>query len=131
MPLVRNGEFANGLESCREAALDLHRRLRGDSRFITAFSPELDIVVFGFRATSVGEASVLTRKAFDAAAKRSLHLAIAELPTEFFAADLSGMKRDRSTLTCLRSVLMKPEHREWVGRIWTILDEATTEAVSS
>jgi glutamate/tyrosine decarboxylase-like PLP-dependent enzyme len=131
LPLVRNGEFANGLESCREAALDLHRRLRGDRRFITAFPPELDIVVFGFRATSVSEASVLTRKAFDAAAKRNLHLAIAELPTEFFAADLSGMKRDRPTLTCLRSVLMKPEHREWVGRIWAILDEATREAVSS
>jgi len=41
------------------------------------------------------------------------------------------MKRDRPTLTCLRSVLMKPEHREWVGRIWAILDEATREAVSS
>jgi len=30
--------------------------------------------------------------------------------------------REEETLTCLRSVLMKPEHREWVGEIWKILD---------
>jgi hypothetical protein len=29
----------------------------------------------------------------------------------------------------LRSVLMKPEHKEWVGRIWEILGEATQEVV--
>jgi len=130
LPLVRGGEFAKGLESCREAALDLHRRLLGDKRFITAFPPELDIVVFAPRAASVAEASVLTRKIFDASARRNLHLAVAELPTDFFAADMAGMKRDRPALACLRSVLMKPEHREWVGRIWAILDEATTETLS-
>ena len=128
LPLVRNGEFAKGLESCREAALDLYERLRGDKRFITAFSPELDIVVFAPRAASVTEASLLARKVFDTAATRDLHLAVAELPTEFFAADMNGMKGDRPTLTCLRSVLMKPAHREWVGRIWGILAEATSEA---
>ena len=128
LPLVRNGEFAKGLESCREAALDLYERLRGDKRFITAFPPELDIVVFATRAASVTEASLLARKVFDAAATRDLHLAVAELPTEFFAADMNEMKGDRPTLTCLRSVLMKPAHREWVGRIWGILAEATSEA---
>ena len=128
LPLVRNGEFAKGLESCRQAALDLHQRLRADRRFITAFPPELDIVVFATRAASVTEASLLARKVFDAAATRGLHLAVAELPTEFFAADMNGMKGDRPTLTCLRSVLMKPAHREWVGRIWGILAEATREA---
>lgn len=131
LPLVRNGEFAKGLESCREAALDLYERLRGDKRFITAFPPELDIVVFAPRAASVTEASLLARKVFDAAATRDLHLAVAELPTEFFAADMTGMKGDRPTLTCLRSVLMKPAHREWVGRIWGILGEATREALIS
>src|SRR6516165_8085118 len=128
LPLVRNGEFAKGLESCRQAALDLYERLRGDKRFITAFPPELDIVVFAPRAASVTEASLLARKVFDAAATRDLHLAVAELPTEFFAADMNGMKGDRPTLTCLRAVLIKPAHREWVGRIWGILAEATREA---
>ena len=29
-----------------------------------------------------------------------------------------------SGFTCLRSVLMKPEHRAWVDRIWELLDGA-------
>jgi hypothetical protein len=54
---------------------------------------------------------------------------VAELPVSFFAANLGAMKRDRNSLTCLRSVLMKPEHKEWIGRIWEILIEATEEVV--
>lgn len=131
LPLEKDGEFAKGLESCREAALDLHRRLKADKRFIVAFQPELDIVVFAPRTASAGESSALTRKIFEAAAKRNLHLAVAALPTEFFAVEMGAMKKDRPTLSCLRSVLMKPEHREWVGRIWTILDEAMGDALSS
>lgn len=130
LPLVKEGEFAKGLEACREAALDLYQRLKNDKRFIMAFPPELDIAVFAPRAGSVSEASSLSRHVFDACAQKNLHLAIAELPEEFFAAEMGGMMRkDRPTLTCLRSVLMKPEHREWLERIWTILDEATSEVL--
>jgi tyrosine decarboxylase / aspartate 1-decarboxylase len=129
LPLVKGGEFARGLERCREAALELQRCVVGDSRFVAAFAPELDIVVFAPRAESVSCASELTRRIFEAAARRNLHLAVAELPVEFFAAGLGEMKRDRPTVTCLRSVLMKPEHKEWLGRIWEELGEATEEAL--
>jgi len=129
LPLAKGGEFAHGLEDCRKAALDLHQRLEKDARFVTAFPPELDIVVFAPRAASVSEASERSRKIFEAAARRNLHLAVAELPVEFFEADLGGMKKDRASLTCLRSVLMKPEHKEWLGRIWEILGEATEEVM--
>ncbi len=129
LPLAKGGEFARGLEDCRNAALDFYQRLEGDARFVTAFPPELDIVVFAPRAQSVSEASERSRKIFEAAARRNLHLAVAELPVEFFAADLGAMKKDRASLTCLRSVLMKPEHREWVGKIWEILGEATDEVI--
>jgi hypothetical protein len=107
--------------------LDLHRRLERDSRFVAAFPPELDIVVFAPRAGSVSESAERSRKIFAAAARRNLHLAVAELPVEFFEANLGAMKKDRTSLTCLRSVLMKPEHKEWVGRIWEILEEAEKE----
>jgi len=129
LPLAKGGEFGRGLEDCRKAALDLYQRLEGDARFVTAFPPELDIVVFAPRAQSVSEASERSRKIFEAAARRNLHLAVAELPVEFFAADLGAMKKDRASLTCLRSVLMKPEHKEWVGKIWEILADATEEVV--
>jgi tyrosine decarboxylase / aspartate 1-decarboxylase len=131
LPLEKGGEFARGLEDGRKAALDFYSRLEKDTRFVTAFPPELDIVVFAPRATSVSEASAKSRKIFEAAARRNLHLAVAELPVGFFEEHLRGIKQDRPSLTCLRSVLMKPEHREWVGRIWEILSEATEEVAET
>jgi tyrosine decarboxylase / aspartate 1-decarboxylase len=129
LPLEKGGEFAKGLESCREAAVDLYRRIQGDERFVAGFSPELDIVIFAPRASSVSQASALSRKIFESAAKKNLHLAVAELPAEFFGAGIGEIKRDTGRLTCLRSVLMKPEHKEWVGRIWEILSEARDEVL--
>jgi len=122
LPLVADGEFARGLAACRKAALLLYERVKGDRRFVTAAPPELDILVWAPRAVRVSEASARARNLFEEAARRNLHLALAELPVEFF--DLGRMEKDRPTLTCLRSVLMKPEHREWADRIWEILDQA-------
>jgi tyrosine decarboxylase / aspartate 1-decarboxylase len=127
LPLTKGEEFADGLERGRTAALTLFEKLRIDSRFVTPFPPELDILVFAPRSASVSQTSVLSRRIFEAAAKRNLHLAVAELPVHFWEQSLRGMKRDRKTLTCLRSVLMKPEHLDWIESIWEVLSTATTE----
>jgi len=129
LPLERGGEFARMLEACREAALQLQARLAADARFITAFAPELDIVVWVPRARSVSEASAASRAMFAACAQRGLHLALAELPAAFFDFAGAGIAVDRDTVTCLRSVLMKPEHREWIGRIAAILDASAGEVL--
>src|ERR1700720_694637 len=103
LPLEKGGEFARGLERGRDATLKLFEKVRADPRFITAFAPELDIVVFAPRAGSVAESSVLTRKIFEAAAGHNLHLAVAELPIQFWEGSLGVMKRDGNTISCLRS----------------------------
>src|SRR5438270_367578 len=131
LPLKKNGEFARGLERGRKAALALFEKLSMDSRFVTAFPPELDILVFAPRAASVSEASFLSRKIFEAAAKRDLHLAVAELPALFWQGGLGATKRDRETITCLRSVLMKPEHLDWVERIWDLLSVSADEVLGA
>jgi glutamate/tyrosine decarboxylase-like PLP-dependent enzyme len=125
-PLVRGGEFANGLESGRAAALDLYERLHRDDRFVTGAEPELDILVWAPRAPSVTESSSLSKRIFAEAAGRQLHLALVSLPLHLL--EVGPMQRDRDTIICLRSVLMKPEHRAWADRIWQILDEAATAA---
>jgi glutamate/tyrosine decarboxylase-like PLP-dependent enzyme len=125
LPLVKGGEFARMLERGRAAALALNEKLARDRRFVTPFAPELDIVVWMPRAKSAADASQMSRRIFAEAAKRDLHLALAELPADFFDLAGAGIARDRDTITCLRSVLMKPEHDEWVDRIWQILDAAT------
>ena len=126
LPLVRGGEFAKGLADGRAAALELYDRLRRDGRFITGTTPDLDIVVWAPRAASASEASNLSRRIFAETAQRQLHLALASLPLHLF--DVGAMKRDRDTIIGLRSVLMKPEHKDWIDRIWGILDEATQTA---
>lgn len=132
LPLVKGGEFARGLAKGRKAALALHERLRKDERFVAGMSPELDIVVFAPRAGSVSESSALSRAIFSEAAKRNLHLALAELPVQFFPGLLpDGLaSQTEETVTCLRCVLMKPEHLDWMERIWEVLEAATGECAN-
>jgi tyrosine decarboxylase / aspartate 1-decarboxylase len=128
LPLVRGGEFARGLERGRAAAIALHQKLESDAQFVTAFAPELDILVFAPRAGSVNEMSTLSRAVFGAAARQGLHLAVAELPVSFVEHKLArNVVRDRERLTYVRSVLMKPEHLDWADRIWGILQSSVKE----
>jgi glutamate/tyrosine decarboxylase-like PLP-dependent enzyme len=124
LPLEQGGAFARRLEDSRTAALDLHARIAADPRFLPAFRPELDIVAWLVRAGSVSACSSRARRVFEEAARRNLHLALAELPAAFFDLEGAGIARDRDSVTCLRSVLMKPEHRAWIPSIWSALDAA-------
>jgi tyrosine decarboxylase/aspartate 1-decarboxylase len=125
-PLVPDGAFAKGLASGRAAAIALYDRIKQDGRFVTGSAPELDILVWAPRAKRISDASTLSQRVFDEAARRQLHLALATLPVDLI--DVHDMQRHKDTIVCLRSVLMKPEHREWVDRIWAILEAATTAA---
>jgi glutamate/tyrosine decarboxylase-like PLP-dependent enzyme len=133
LPPVPGGEFARGLAQGRAAALELDRRLRADSQFqpFAAGAPELDIVVWKLNAETPRRASELAQAIFDACAARDLHLALVELPLAWFQPverSEQGMQ-GAGTVTCLRSVLMKPEHEAWLGRIWERLDSAVTEVL--
>jgi tyrosine decarboxylase/aspartate 1-decarboxylase len=130
LPLVRGGEFAKMLEASRNAAVQFSRRLVADGRWLVPFPPELDIVVWAPRAASASEISELSQRVFDAAAKQDLHLALIRLPVRFFAARASAFQPDRETVLCLRSVLMKREHLDWLDRIWAILLRVADEVLA-
>jgi glutamate/tyrosine decarboxylase-like PLP-dependent enzyme len=136
LPLTPEGEFARGLANGRAAALDLAGRLRNDpaKRFqlLTAGPPELDIVVWKLGAETPEVASQLAQRIFAACATRDLHLALVELPLAWFgpAAGVSSGNSDSSGLvTCLRSVLMKPEHLAWLDRIWDRFSASCAEVL--
>ena len=128
LPLKPGGEFARGLVKGRAAALELDRRLRADERFEapTAGGPELDIVVWKAKTATTAKASQLGESIFTACAGRNLHLALVQLPQFWFvpAGDSSTVEE---YVTCLRSVLMKPEHEAWLDRIWDELRRACAE----
>jgi glutamate/tyrosine decarboxylase-like PLP-dependent enzyme len=152
LPLVPEGEFAHGLAHSRRAALDLDRRLREDKsgRFqpLAAGAPDLDIVVWKINAKmpelhptdkdlSVGIpklSSGLAQKIFSACAARDLHLALVQLPTAWFDPDAELNPQNCAAngaglVTCLRSVLMKPEHEAWMDRIWERLTMSCAEVM--
>jgi tyrosine decarboxylase/aspartate 1-decarboxylase len=123
LPLVPGGAFAEDLRRSRQAACALFERLQGDSRFMTALEPELDIVLWAPRAARAGTVSHLSRRLFEEAAKENLHLALAALPASLLR-DAWPLDWDQETVTCLRSCLMKPDHLAWLDRLWTALDRA-------
>jgi glutamate/tyrosine decarboxylase-like PLP-dependent enzyme len=123
LPLTPDGEFAAGLKQGRAAALELDKRLCEDpaGRFELlgadaqdgSSAPQLDIVVWKLRASTAARASELAQATFDACATRDLHLALVQLPLSWF-----DERSDGELVTCLRSVLMKPEHAAWLDGIW-------------
>ena len=137
LPLVRGGEFAAGLEAGRAAALKLHKRLKASEYAVAPLEPELDILVWAVKGATVEESSVRARSVFEEAARRDLHLALVQMPVEIFGADVWGgdarteeeAKGAGGFVTCLRSVLMKPEHKLWMDEIWTRLEAAMEAAI--
>ena len=123
LPLVENGEFAQGLSQSRAAALELFQRLRADTRFRTFVRPELDIVVWTPAGRTAGEISERSESMFRAAAAEDLHLATLRYPASLLRQSWADVDFDQDHVLCLRSCLMKPEHREWVDRIWSVLDK--------
>ncbi len=128
LPLVKGGEFSAGLAASRRAAVSLAKKLAADKRFVLPFPPELDIVIWAVRAESAGAASALAQRIFDEAAGRQLHLALAQLPANFFAQAWPELQGSEEHILCLRSVLMKPEHEGWIEEIYQRLSEATAAA---
>jgi len=124
LPLRPEAEFARGLERGREAALKFHQALQCRGELVPAFVPELDILVFVPRGDSLAEISAESRRIFAAAARENLHLAIAELPVKFW--NHLRAENGRETVTCLRSVLMKPEHLDWIDQIVEILNRLSS-----
>jgi tyrosine decarboxylase/aspartate 1-decarboxylase len=124
LPTEPGGEFARGLESCREAALVLHEALGRDDRFAPLFPPELDIVVWAVRAGTASESSARARRLFDVATRLDLHLALATFPRPMAEACRPVSRWDADEIVCLRACAMKPEHREWMPEILRRLDAA-------
>ena len=127
LPLAPGGEFAEGLNDCHQAATNLYGLLRKSAAFIVpTTSPQLDIVVWACTAATLEESSAAAQRTFDRAAQSGLHLALAKLPAALFPPDTwpDQASSPAPMVTCLRSVLMKWEHLEWVDRLYKLLLQA-------
>ena len=122
LPLDHHGEFAHGLDQSLRAARSFWHHLHNSSSFTPLMPPELDIVVYAVNAPTTSQASERAREVFEKAAARGLHLALIELPADLVRHYAPQLEEDGDTVTCLRSVLMKPEHEEWLERLTALLE---------
>jgi tyrosine decarboxylase/aspartate 1-decarboxylase len=122
LPPVKNGNFARDLDRCLAAARDFWSRLDASPSFRPLMKPELDIVVYAVDAPDTATASARAKQLFRLAAEDNLHLALIELPAAMLQTYAPEIRASTGTVTCLRSVLMKPEHGEWLDRIMAILE---------
>ena len=122
LPLTRAGAFANGLGRGRSAALNLYDRLKEDPRFLTIFEPELDILVWAIADKSTKRISKKSQKFFEQAALNQLHLALLQLPAPMLQNFWQDVEFNTEKVTVLRSCLMKPEHLDWIDKIWDIIN---------
>ena len=122
LPPVKGGEFARDLDRCLAAARDFRSRLEASAAFHPLMQPELDIVVYVVDAPDTATASARAKQLFKLAAKSNLHLALSELPAEMLNVYAPNIRANTEKVTCLRSVLMKPEHEAWLEAIMEILE---------
>ena len=122
LPLDKGGQMSAWLDDCLLAARDFWQRLTDSERYTPLMQPELDIVVYAVNADDAATSSDRAREVFRAAADQQLHLATIAVPGELAAHYLPDMAMNAETLLCLRSVLMKPEQRDWLDRIMDILE---------
>jgi len=131
LPYTRGGQFAQNISTGRDAAIEFNRRIAADPRFLAPNTPpQLDIVFYAIRSKqqTPEASSALAKRIFDEAARLDLHLALASLPLRFFAPK-AFPGHATGSVTCLRSVMMKPEHLAWMDQIWQRLDKATTQVL--
>lgn len=122
LPPVPGGDFAKGMDACLRAARLFWQRLDASSTFTPLMQPELDIVVYAVNADTTRESARRAREVFEEAAKRNLHLALIELPAHLVNKYAPQITVNSETVACLRSVLMKPEHEDWVDRLTALLE---------
>ncbi len=127
LPMTKGGDFAQGLEKSRRAALSMYKKVAADKRFRTMLEPELDILVWAPQGNKASQISQRSEALFQAAAKQDLHLATFKYPMALLDKIWPDVDADQETVTCLRSVLMKPEHEDWLEEIWLRLDKAAGE----
>ena len=124
LPLRKGGELARALEKSHAAAVQLHRRLSRDKRFLTFSSPQLDILVWapqGEKASAISHASRRSRLRLK---RRGLHTAELMLPAQTLQKYYPHIALDRDYVSCLRSCLMKPEHYAWRAEFYELIVSA-------
>jgi len=116
------------LEQCLVAAIDFYKALKESDHYEPVLKPDLDIVVY-FPLGDNMTTSDISRRSNDIFSvgmkdkEKGLHLSLFRLESSFFAEHFPDIKIDSESVTVLRSVMMKPEHRLFVPELMQRLEQ--------
>ena len=121
IPLSKNG-LGSMLQNCVNAAGLFAEQIGSSSGFRVYENPHLDIV--GYfpepEMQTYSEISTLSKSLFSSGMndrETGFHLSLYKIPADEFSAKFPGYKRDAQTITILRSVFMKPEHKSFIPEL--------------
>ena len=124
-PLTQSGMGAI-LAACRRAAVRFARLIGASERLRLYQEPELDIVAFfpWGEGTTAGGVDAASQRLFERAmaAEDPVYLSVARVTGESFHRRCPDLEVSEERIRVLRSVLMKPEHEDFVDAIAERLD---------
>lgn len=123
-PLRSGGKLGQRLASSRQAAQRLVSHVHADSRFLTAWAPDLDIAVWMPRGAKASEVSRISQALFQSCAAQDIHLALFQVSKAMVSVRAPELEWDIDKVTCLRACLMKPEHLHYLDDIWQRISAA-------
>ncbi|MCB2204839.1 aminotransferase class I/II-fold pyridoxal phosphate-dependent enzyme [bacterium] len=128
LPLESRAGLGGVLRRCREAALHWSELIRTSDRVALVLEPSLDIVVFfpdnGARSsTAISDRSDALFAATMEDKENPLYLSKLRVKSGLLKSRYPDLNADAEWTTVLRSVLMKPEHADWVERLHATVEE--------
>lgn len=117
--LVEKKGFGLILTQCRKAAIKMGVLLNRSKKYQLYQRPELDIVAyFPKNAKTTSEISKLSKTVFESGMRnQNFYVSLYKVPSEKFSKLHPHYKVDSDQVTILRSVLMKPEHHNFVDEL--------------
>lgn len=118
-PLRNNSPMVRVLGDCRSAALSFHDFIRKSMTFNLMETPELDIVCYYPAADTTSEISRLSKQIFSKGMQeKRLFLSLFKVSADFVISKNPDVKADTKEVTILRSVFMKPVHKNAAHHIF-------------
>ncbi len=135
LPLQKDAGLGAVLAKTRNAARLWHRSLNASSLLFGWKEPDLDIVVYApkTRSFSASSVSAASTKIFSRGMEQKtspFYLATYVVDSALLAEQIPSFLPDIPATTLLRSVLMKPEHEQFVPRLFTEVEKTAAEVIS-
>jgi glutamate/tyrosine decarboxylase-like PLP-dependent enzyme len=124
-PLERSCGMGAVLSRCRSAAIHFTELIQKEGTFYPVVQPELDIVAyFHSRKNQMSRISESTHSIFRKAEKDKkfpVYLSKLQVESEWLKRKFPRLQLDEPQVTVVRSVFMKPEHLNYLGKIYESL----------